>query len=599
MSDSEARTPRRLVAGRYRLVRELGSGGMGTVWLAADELLGRMVAMKELRPAAGLTHADVQTHEQRALQEARSAARIQHPNAVALYEVVPANTAQDPIYLVMEFVEGNTLGQLIARDGPMPAATVVRYGLQVLDALAAAHALGIVHRDVKPENIMITADGRAKLSDFGIAHTVGDPRLTKAGIVLGTQAYIAPELFNGGPITPAVDLWSLGATLYHAAEGHGAFNRDSSAATLRAILFEDLPVPHCDPSLAVAITGLLRRDPSERATIEEARASLRQVPGQWPVPQPVSQLLRPNSPEDPNPSLEPQTGRQPQADLQVPLPAEKGAPRLVGSRRTDLHPSWDASTGLQPPTGLKVRLPGRRGLRTLGSRRVAVAAVTSLLLAGGVVGGIILVTHAPAGSQGQSSLKLPAPTASARPSENVTSARSSPSPAHRSRARPAPTSPGNATEGDPSVSPSAPPASSRPASPSPSPTTVTYFTVKNETHDLCLNAMNHVNTAQVDVANCNSSWYQDWREAKDGAGYEFVNEESGLCLTTKSVARGGDVVIETCTGSDAQVWNTDGATIDLAAMPSSLCLNADSPATNESPAGIATCASNTEQEWTE
>jgi serine/threonine protein kinase len=233
VSDGETRTQGRLVAGRYRLVRELGRGGMGTVWLAADELLGRAVAVKELRPAAGREGADLQNQQQRALQEARSAARIQHPGVITLYEVIPAAAADDPVYLIMELVEGLTLGELIARDGPLPAPQVASYGLQVLDALAAAHALGIVHRDVKPENIMITAGDRAKLSDFGIAHTIGDPRLTSSG-VLGTQAYVAPELFDAAPITPAADLWSLGATLYHAAEGHGPFNRDST-------------VPQCGP----------------------------------------------------------------------------------------------------------------------------------------------------------------------------------------------------------------------------------------------------------------------------------------------------------------------------------------------------------------
>jgi eukaryotic-like serine/threonine-protein kinase len=585
-------TQRRLAAGRYRLVRELGRGGMSTVWLAADELLGRMVAMKELRPESGLTDEDVHIHEQRALQEARSAARIQHPNAVTLYEVIPAETARGPIYLVMEFVEGHTLGELIARDGPLPAGSVAGYGLEVLDALGAAHALGIVHRDVKPENIMITADGHAKLSDFGIAHTVGDPRVTGTGIVLGTQAYIAPELFNGGTVTPAVDLWSLGATLYHAAEGHGPFNRDSAAATLHAILLDEVPVPRCDPGLAAALTGLLRRDPHERATIEQARASLRQIPTQWPVSQPASQLPRPNPPADLNPSWDAQTSQQPQTALQLPLPAEKRARRLFGSRRADLQPGWDASTGLQPPTGLEIPLPRRREFRTLGNRHVAIAAVAVLLLAGGVVGGV-LATRAPAGRQGPSSLTLAAPARSARPSKAATSSRSIPS-----LASPSPVSAGEAPAGGSSAASGAPPASGHSASSSPAPATVTYFTIKNEAHDLCLNAMNHVNTAQVDVANCNSSWYQDWRFAKEGAGDEVVNEESGLCLTTKSVASGGDVVIETCAGSSAQVWNTHGATVDLAAKPSSLCLSADSPATNESPAGIATCASNIEQEWT-
>lgn len=291
-----------LLAGRYLVMRQLGHGGMGTVWLAADQLLGRQVAIKELRPPAGLSGAELQTHQWRVLQEARSAARIQHPNAVTLHEIIPAATPDGPAYLIMEFVDGPTLSELIARDGALPASRVARYGLQMLDVLAAAHALGIVHRDVKPDNIMIAAGDQAKLSDFGIAHVAGDPRLTRSG-VMGTQAYVAPELFDGAPIMPAADLWSLGATLFHAADGRGAFNRASTSATLRAVIFDDVPVPLCDPRLAAAIAGLLKRDPRERATIEQARASLREmdapagidVPAGSPAPPPETPAEEPRN----------------------------------------------------------------------------------------------------------------------------------------------------------------------------------------------------------------------------------------------------------------------------------------------------------------
>jgi serine/threonine protein kinase len=365
-----------LVAGRYQLMRRLGRGGMGTVWLAADELLGRLVAVKELRPPGGLAGADLQTHQRRALQEARSAARIQHPNAVTLYEVIPAAAADDPVYLIMELVEGPTLGEMIARDGPLPASRVAAYGLQLLDVLAVAQALGIVHRDVKPDNIMITARDQVKLSDFGIAHTVGDPRLTPGGI-MGTQAYMAPELFEAAPITPAADLWSLGATLYYAADGHGAFDRESAGATLRAILLNDLPVPSCDPCLAAAITGLLCRDPRGRATIEQAHASLRQVPGlrQAPEPQPPSQ---PRSAPTPRPGVAP--GRRDGWDP---------------DRSTGLH----LPTGPQTPPPPKIPTETHKDRRLPGNRLVALAAVILLLVAGGVAGGI-LATRPRAGSPG-------------------------------------------------------------------------------------------------------------------------------------------------------------------------------------------------------
>jgi serine/threonine protein kinase len=273
----------RLVAGRFLLLRELGRGGMGTVWLAADEMLGRQVAIKELRPPRGLAGADLEAQRQRALREARSAARIHHPNAVTLYEVIPAGADDEAVYLIMEFVEGPTLGELIASEGPLPASRVAHYGLQLLDVLDAAHALGIVHRDVKPGNILIAAGDRVKLADFGIAHIAGAGRLTRGGVV-GTHAYMAPELFDNAPITPSADLWSLGATLYDAVEGRSPFDRESTAAMLYAIVAADLPVPRCEPHLAAAIEGLLRRHPRERASVDETRAHLRQTAGTPPPP---------------------------------------------------------------------------------------------------------------------------------------------------------------------------------------------------------------------------------------------------------------------------------------------------------------------------
>jgi Tol biopolymer transport system component/tRNA A-37 threonylcarbamoyl transferase component Bud32 len=246
------------------------------VWLAQDQLVGRQVAVKELRPPTGLTDDERETYRRRALHEARSAARIHHPGAVLLYDVLPATSSDDALYLIMELVPGPTLAELIRRSGPLPAAAVAAYGLQLLPVLEAAHALGIVHRDVKPANIIIAPGGQAKLTDFGIAHAVGEARLTSSGF-MGTQAYTAPELFDAGPITPAADLWSLGATLFAAAEGHGPFDRETAGATLRAILLDDLPAPHCAPPLAAAILGLLQRDPARRATARQARAQLLQA----------------------------------------------------------------------------------------------------------------------------------------------------------------------------------------------------------------------------------------------------------------------------------------------------------------------------------
>lgn len=276
MSGSEAPTQARLVAGRYRLLRELGRGGMGLVWQAEDQLVSRQVAVKELRPPQGLADDERAVYARRALQEARSVARVHHPGAVTLYDVLPATADDGAVYLIMELISGPALDEVIKRGGPLPDATVAAYGRQLLAVLEVAHGLGIVHRDIKPGNILIAPGDEVKLADFGIAHAIGGTRLTGSG-VLGTHAYLAPELFEPkASITPAADLWSLGATLYHAIEGRGPFERDTTSATLRAILIDDIRAPACSPGLAAAITGLLRRDPARRATIEQARAHLLQ-----------------------------------------------------------------------------------------------------------------------------------------------------------------------------------------------------------------------------------------------------------------------------------------------------------------------------------
>ena len=173
----------RLVVGRYRLIRPLGRGGMGAVWLGEDQLAGRQIAVKELRPPAGVSDAEQDIFRRRALAEARSAARLTHPNAVTLYDVIPASPADDAVYLIMEYVDGATLAQVIEREGPLSEPRAAGIALQMLSILDAAHALGIVHRDIKPANIMITAAGQVKLADFGIAHMVGGTRLTGSGVI--------------------------------------------------------------------------------------------------------------------------------------------------------------------------------------------------------------------------------------------------------------------------------------------------------------------------------------------------------------------------------------------------------------------------------
>jgi tRNA A-37 threonylcarbamoyl transferase component Bud32 len=338
-----------MVAGRYRLTSELGRGGMGVVWQADDELIGRQVAIKELRAPEGLAPADHEEFAERALSEARNAARVRHPGAVTLYDVIPAAGSDDAIYLIMELIHAPTLSQLLSRGGPLHASRAAGIGVQLLDVLDAAHALGVVHRDVKPANVMIESGDRVRLTDFGIAAGLDDPRLTRSG-VMGTQAYMAPELFDLGGLSPAIDLWSLGATLYRAVAGTGPFERQSTAATLRAILFDDLPVPPCGPPLATAISGLLVRDPARRATSEQVRPLLRQAASmtaasaagpartaaQPPSPAPPTRPF--GGPVSPRPSPGAVPGPRP-----IPVPSAGSGPPLRSG------PPAGSSAGAMPP----------------------------------------------------------------------------------------------------------------------------------------------------------------------------------------------------------------------------------------------------------
>src|SRR4051794_14234015 len=217
-------SPGRLVAGRYRLMSQIGGGGMGTVWLARDELLGRQVAIKQVLAPSSVTPREADQQRQRALREGRIAARLSHPHAISVYDV--ALESGQP-WLVMEYLPSRSLGEVLSEDGALPVKLVAQIGAQVADALAATHAAGIVHRDVKPANILIGQgdgiDGVVKITDFGISHASGDVTLTQTGQITGTPAYLAPEVAQGAEPAPPSDVFSLGATLYTCLEGQPPF----------------------------------------------------------------------------------------------------------------------------------------------------------------------------------------------------------------------------------------------------------------------------------------------------------------------------------------------------------------------------------------
>jgi hypothetical protein len=263
-----------LVSGRYRLRELRGSGGMGSVWRAYDELLGREVAVKRIDLPEEVSDEERALLCERASREARAAAMIDHPGIVTVHDVVVADALP---WIVMELVEGRSLAAAVREDGPQEPRRVAEIGLDLLAALAAAHRAGLIHRDVKPGNVLLAADGRVVLTDFGLASLDGDPALTRTGVLVGSPGYIAPERLRDEPTEPASDLWSLGATLYAAAEGRGPFDRESSMAALGAVLTEEEPYPARSGELAPVLAHLLAKDPAARIGAAAARDALLRV----------------------------------------------------------------------------------------------------------------------------------------------------------------------------------------------------------------------------------------------------------------------------------------------------------------------------------
>lgn len=274
--DTRSPSTERRIGGRYVLRTTIGAGGMGTVWRAHDELLRRDVAVKEVLLPPGLPAAERDMLCERTLREARAAAALNHPSVIRVFDVV--NDDNQP-WIVMELLEARSLADIIREDGPLPPRTVAAIGLAVLGALEAAHVAGVLHRDIKPGNVMVAPDGRTTLTDFGVASAPGDSSLTSTGLLLGSPQYIAPERARGQAFGPASDLFSLGATLYAAVQGKPPFDRGDPLPTLTAVVGEDPdPMPQAGP-LQPVLTGLLIKDPAERFTHAQARKGLLSVLG--------------------------------------------------------------------------------------------------------------------------------------------------------------------------------------------------------------------------------------------------------------------------------------------------------------------------------
>ncbi|QMU72683.1 serine/threonine-protein kinase [Streptacidiphilus sp. P02-A3a] len=326
----------RLLADRYRLVSVLGRGGMGTVWRAVDEVLGRPVAVKELRFAAGVDEDERRRLIARTLTEAKAIARVRHTAAITVYDVVEED---DRPWIVMELVESRSLSEVISSEGVLPPLRAAEIGLELLAVLAQAHRSGILHRDVKPSNVLIGHDGRVVLTDFGIARVEGDPSVTSTGMLVGAPSYISPERARGRVPGAPADLWSLGATMYAMVEGHPPYDKGSALSTLTAVMTEELVPPANGGSLAPVIAGLLRKDPEQRFDEPTTRQLLLRVLAEAET-----------EPQLQQPQPQPQPSLRAQPPLQPPLQPPRFEPQPQPQPRPRARPTATGGPGYDLPT---------------------------------------------------------------------------------------------------------------------------------------------------------------------------------------------------------------------------------------------------------
>ncbi|WP_437094306.1 serine/threonine-protein kinase [Streptomyces sp. enrichment culture] len=268
-----ARPDARVIAGRYRLEARLGRGGMGVVWRATDQLLGRGVAVKELPLDETLSAAEARRQRERTLREARALAQLSHPHIIVVHDVVEDDERP---YIVLELIDGGSLADRVAAHGPVDAAEAARIGIDLLGALRAAHAAGVLHRDLKPANVLLeNGTGRVVLTDFGIARLSGSTTLTETGSFVGSPEYTAPERMSGARTGPESDLWSLGALLCTALSGESPFRRDSLGGVLHAVVVDEIRPPAQAGPILPVVRGLLERDPARRLDADRAERMLR------------------------------------------------------------------------------------------------------------------------------------------------------------------------------------------------------------------------------------------------------------------------------------------------------------------------------------
>jgi serine/threonine protein kinase len=344
-----------IIAGRYQVQRAVGRGGMGTVWLCTDQVLGREVAVKQVGHLPGESTLDVA----RALREARSVAALNHPNVVSIYDAIEED---DHVWLVMEYVPGRSLSEILQEEQRLAPARAAWIGAQVADGLSASHLRGTAHRDVKPGNILVTDNDHAKISDFGIARTVGEAALTQTGMVTGTPGYFSPQLARGEDPSTADDVWALGATLFAAVEGHPPFPEQGNAlAQLSHIATAEPPRPELAGPLTEVIVHMMIVDPGARWSMADAAFHLHQLSDQQ-VTTATQEHRAPLAAEpEPEPEPGPEPGPEPRRRRRWPLAvlalaAAVAVAVLVGTQLVD-----DPNDGTSTPDASSTGSTSQRG----------------------------------------------------------------------------------------------------------------------------------------------------------------------------------------------------------------------------------------------
>ncbi|MBO3674337.1 serine/threonine-protein kinase [Streptomyces sp. NEAU-YJ-81] len=359
----------RLIANRYRLATRLGRGGMGTVWRAVDELLGRDVAVKELHVDEGLTAFDSQLRGERTLREARTVAQIKHPNVIVLHDVIEEDECA---WIVMELVDGLSLADRLGTHGPVGPREAGRIAAVLLDALRAAHARGVLHRDIKPANVLVeSGTGRVVLTDFGIAQVTGSTTITETGSFVGSPEYTAPERMSGRRTGPESDLWSLGVLICTLVGGESPFHRESLAAVLHAVVFDEIPVPEAAGPLKPVIEGLLRRDPEERLSGDEVERMLRMAQEVGDTPE----IPLEYTPTQPSVPIGPD-GRGSSAFVPAPVPVPAPAPAAAPASASASVPASAPAAWSRSGRGAR-----RRAVLTAAAAVVALAGVAAGVVA--------------------------------------------------------------------------------------------------------------------------------------------------------------------------------------------------------------------------